>query len=241
MILDSNYYDIVVKPKRPYQQFVKDKQTKLERSGFDVFKRDLHASLKPHQRDSVKWGLRVGKSLLALSFGLGKSRIQIEMATQIIKKTSKPFLIICPLGVKHQFQHEDGPAMGVEFQYVTSDEDIANSPTPYLITNYERVRDGGISQKAIDGLGGISLDEGAGLRSLDSKTWDKFTALFKNTKYRFVCTATPSPNNYIELLNYAVWLGKIDRGFALTRWFQRDSTKAGNLTLYPHMEEDFWP
>ena len=125
---------------------------------------------------------------------------QLEIARMVINHTGgKPFLIICPLGVKHQFQHEDAERLGIEVEYVTSDNDIIMADTPYLITNYERVRDGNITQKTVDRLGGVSLDEGAVLRSLDSKTWDKFSELFKDTEFRYVCTATPSPNNYIEL------------------------------------------
>ena len=223
-----------------YLDFCRAKENPLERFGFDVLKRDLHPSCFPHQEDTIKWALRIGRALIAKSFGLGKSQDQIEIAKQVYKKTGKPFLIICPLGVKHQFQYEDGPRLGVTIEYITSDDDFALADTPYLITNYERVRDGNISQKSLNKLGGVSLDEGAVLRALDSKTWDTFFKAFKDTEFRFVCTATPSPNNYIELLNYAVFLGKIDRGFALTRWFKRDSTKAGNLTLYEHHEEDFW-
>ena len=223
-----------------YLDFCRAKENPLERFGFEVLKRDLHGSTFDHQADTIQWALRIGRALIAKSFGLGKTHDQIEIAKQVYKRTGKPFLIICPLGVKHQFQYEDGPRLGVTIEYITSDDDFALADTPYLITNYERVRDGNISQKSLNKLGGVSLDEGAVLRALDSKTWDTFFKAFKDTEFRFVCTATPSPNNYIELLNYAVFLGKIDRGFALTRWFKRDSTKAGNLTLYEHHEEDFW-
>lgn len=227
-----------------YMDFCAAKENPLERFGFDVLKRDMSPPLLnegfEHQADIVQWALRIGRAMIAASFGLGKSAMQIEIAKQVHKKTGKPFLIVCPLGVKHHFQFEDGPMMDVHIEYVTSDEDIALTDTPYLITNYERVRDGNITAKYIDKLGGVSLDEGATLRALDSKTWDVYSDVFKDTEYKFVCTATPSPNNYIELLNYAVFLGKIDRGFALTRWFKRDSQKAGNLTLHEHHEEDFW-
>ncbi len=226
-----------------YDDFIEDKVGEVKLSGFDVLARELHHTTFPHQTDTIKWALKIGKALIAKSFGLGKTHDQIEIARMIHEHTGKPFLIICPLGVKHQFQYEDAERLGVEIHYVRSDHEIEHA-LKYdrwcLITNYERVRDGNISQVSVDKFAGVSLDEGANLRSLDSKTWDTFSELFKNTAYRFVCTATPSPNNYIELLNYAVFLGKIDRGFALTRWFQRDSQKAGNLTLYPHHEENFW-
>ena len=78
------------------------------------------------------------------------------------------------------------------------------------------------------------------LRSYGSLTTQTFVDLFRDIPYRFVATATPSPNEFLELINYAHFLGVMDRGQALTRFFQRDSKKAGNLTLYPHMEEQFW-
>jgi hypothetical protein len=86
----------------------------------------------------------------------------------------------------------------------------------------------------------VSLDEASVLRSFGSKTYQEFLGLFDAIPYRFVATATPSPNRYKELIHYAGFLGVMDTGQALTRFFQRDSTKAGNLTLYPHKAREFW-
>lgn len=236
------YWDYSL-PTMTYEEFVGSKKEVIERSGSEVMKRDLHPILFPHQADTVHWALRIGKALVAKTFGMGKTVDQLEIARQIHLKTGKPFLIIGPLGVRTQFINEDGPMLGLDVDYITSDDDFERLTAQgkwLFFTNYERVRDGNISAKTIDQLGGVSLDEGAVLRSLGSKTWETFTDLFKLTVYRFVFTATPSPNNFIELINYAVWLGKADRGYLLTRYFQRDSTKAGNLTLYPHEEENFW-
>ncbi len=106
-----------------------------------------------------------------------------------------------------------------------------------VITNYERVRDGDIDPKWFTAT---SLDEASVLRGYGTKTFQSFLQMFKGVKYKYVCTATPSPNRYKELIHYAGYLEVMDTGQALTRFFQRDSTKANNLTLYPHKEEEFW-
>jgi len=105
------------------------------------------------------------------------------------------------------------------------------------VTNYERIRKGDIDP---DYFGGTSLDEASVLRNLKTETTNFILKRFKDVPYRLVATATPTPNDFIEILNYADYLGVIDRGHALTRFFQRDSTKAGHLTLYPNKKEEFW-
>lgn len=223
-----------------YRKFNASKTEQSKQFGFAVDPAGFHPSTFPHQADVATFALKTGRALVAMSFGLGKTHVQLLKAKAVHEKTGRRFLIVCPLGVKHQFTEEDGPRLGMDVRYVTCDDDIAATTTPYLVTNYERVREGNISPAVIATFGGVSLDEGSVLRSLDSKTWDTFSSVFEPVAYRFVNTATPSPNNYIELINYAVWLGIADRGYLLTRWFQRDSTKAGNLTLHPHTEEQFW-
>ena len=84
------------------------------------------------------------------------------------------------------------------------------------------------------------LDEAAVLRSFGSKTYQTFLDKFRGVQYKFVLTATPDPNKYKELIHYAGYLEIMDTGQALTRFFQRDSTQANNLTIYPHKEKEFW-
>ena len=228
-----------------YYQFLENKMDVVEWSGFEIDVSDLHPDTFPHQKDAIRWAARIGRGLIAMSFGLGKTRIAIELAKQVVTRTDGKFLMICPLGVKHQFTEEDGPVLGVKFQYVTSDQDIKTSNTPYLITNYERVRDGNITLTDEDGnnihnIMGANLDEGSVLRSLGSKTYEIFDKQFKSVPYRWVSTATPSPNRYRELIYYAGFFDIMDKGQALTRFFQRDTSKAGNLTLHPQHEEAFW-
>ena len=116
-------------------------------------------------------------------------------------------------------------------------DEVKACDSQIVLTNYERVRDGDIDPSY---FAATSLDEASVLRSFGSKTYQTFLDKFKNVPYKLVATATPSPNKYKELIHYAGYLEVMDTGQALTRFFQRDSTKANNLTLYPNMEDEFW-
>lgn len=225
-----------------YPHFLESKIAITKQAGVDVMYSDLHPGLYQHQCDTVIWALRLGRALIAKSFGLGKTRDQIEIARQLVKRSGQPFLVVCPLGVKHQFSEEDGPAMATDWLYVKTDEDIRQAVSEgkrYFITNYERVREGGINPP-MHQFCGVSLDEGSVMARLGNKTSDVFLKAFKDVPFRFVATATPAPNSFRELIYYARYLGIMDHGQALTRWFKRNSTKAGDLQLMPHKEEEFW-
>lgn len=209
--------------------------------GLEVKPENIHQALQAppfeHQSAIARWALRGGRRLIAAQFGLGKTTIASEVMRQIHLATGGRTLIICPLGVKYQFQIEDGPRLGMDFQYVTSDAEVEAATTPYLITNYERVRDGDISPEHFIA---VSLDEASVLADYGSKTFQIFCELFKDTPYKFAATATPARNKYKELLNYAHFLGIADSGQALTRYFKRNSQKANELTLMESMEQEFW-
>src|ERR671923_1115840 len=182
-----------------YREFLESKITVADRTGFDVPESAVHKDCFPHQRDAIRWAADRGRALIAMSFGLGKTRIQTELARLIHAHTGQKFLVICPLGVKHQFVFEDGPVLGVDWVYCKTDEDILTAASPYIITNYERVRDGNITPSKHD-FAGVSLDEGSVLRSLGSKTYQVFIDLLKDIPYRYVATATPAPNEYKEII-----------------------------------------
>ena len=144
-----------------------------------------------------------------------------------------------PLGVRQEFTGDAVNLLGYEAPaYITDQQSAEDAPAgSILITNYERVRDGDIDPAA---FACCVLDEAAVLRSFGSKTYQTFLPKFKGVKYKLVATATPAPNRLKELIHYAGFLEVMDTGQALTRFFQRDSTKANNLTLYPHKVEEFW-
>lgn len=225
---------------RQYEEFLRSKVQLTVKSGFTIQREDLHGSLFEFQKDMILWAAQRGKALIAASFGLGKTRVQVELLRQAQRHTGKPVMVICPLGVKHQFIVEDGPAMGVQFAYVRTDEEAEAAQTPFLITNYERVRDGNITAATLNTLGAISLDEGAILGNLGTKTQNEFNLMLGDIPYRWVATATPAPNDYRQMIYFADFLDAMDAGGALTRFFGRNPDKAGDLQLMPHMEKDFW-
>lgn len=222
-----------------YYEYLSNKVELPDYSGFTVEAGEVNPFLKPHQCDMVIWAARLGRGLVAASFGLGKTVVQIELARLTHQRTGGKFLVVCPLGVKHQFVEEDGPNLGIQFRYVRTDEEIEATNTPYLITNYERVRDGDIIPGKHN-ITGVSLDEGSLLRNMGSKTYQVFLQVFSDTLFRWVFTATPAPNCFRELIYYAKWLGVMDHNLSLNHWFKRNPNKAGDLTLHPQHEADFW-
>lgn len=218
-----------------YREFLEGKITLSEMHGFGCEPDEINPILKPHQRDIVQWAVRGGKRAIFAAFGLGKSVIQIETLRILGEKLGGgKLLIVCPLGVRQEFKR-DGRMLDVEFDFIRTNAEI-DGPGFYL-TNYESVRDGKLDPNLFDA---VSLDEASVLRSFGSKTYQTFLTLFDRVPFKFVATATPSPNRYKELIHYAGFLGIMDTGQALTRFFQRDSQKANNLTLYKHKEREFW-
>ena len=218
-----------------YAAFLREKIKLANFSGFDVRPEACHPALFPHQRDIVRWAVLGGNRAIFASFGLGKSVMQCEWLRQIVGATQQPGLIVCPLGVRQELIR-DAAMLGVELRFIRS----AGEMTPgdlFYVTNYETVRDGKLDPRI---FGAASLDEASVLRSFGSKTYQEFLPLFDGVQFKLVNTATPSPNRFKELIHYAGFLGVMDTGQALTRFFQRDSEKAGNLTLYPHKEREFW-
>lgn len=221
-----------------YLDFLKTKIEIAVDSGFTVDQEKINPALKPHQKDAVIWALKGGRRALFENFGMGKTIQEIEFCYQAVRRFSGKALIVCPLGVKQEFQRDAVKLLGYkEPVYVRNMDEVMEAEGDILITNYERVRDGDIQP---DYFTATSLDEASVLRSFGSKTYQTFLDKFKSVPYKLVATATPSPNKYKELIHYAGYLEVMDTGQALTRFFQRDSTKANNLTLYPNQEDEFW-
>ena len=221
--------------KTTYEEFLAAK-VNFERSfGFEIDPGDLHPVLMPHQRDIVQWAVRGGRRAMFARFGLGKTILQLETLRQILNHAGGAGLIVCPLGVRGEFVRDAQEKLGMPAPRFIRSADQIDGDGIYL-TNYDTVRDG----KLDPGLFTVtSLDEASVLRSYGSKTYQEFLTLFESTRFRFTATATPAPNRYKELIHYAGYLGVMDTGEALTRFFQRDSSKANNLTLYPHKEQEF--
>jgi len=219
-----------------YDDFLKGKVDFDQRYGRPVALTAVNDALLPHQRDIVAWAVHGGRRAIFADFGLGKTLMQLEtlrLTMADLPATSRA-LIVAPLGVRQEFIRDARRFLDVDVRFIRRSEDVAGGG--FFITNYESVRDGKLDPALFDV---VTLDEASVLRSYGSKTYQTFLGLFDAVSFRFVATATPSPNRYKELIHYAGFLGVMDTGQALTRFFQRDSTQANNLKLYPHKVEEF--
>jgi hypothetical protein len=234
-----------------YEEFLKSKVRLAQSTGFVFDESVINPALKPHNRLMVKWMVEGGRRACFAAFGLHKTVTQLEALRCILLHTGGRGLIICPLGVRQEFRRDAVNILGWTEppKFIRRIEEAGD--TGIYLTNYETVRDGNLDPRLFSVA---SLDEASVLRGFGgSKTFREFMRLFTGdagpngdrrgtacVPYRFVATATPSPNDYIELLAYADFLGVMDVSQAKTRFFKRDSTQADKLTVHPHKEEEFW-
>jgi hypothetical protein len=244
-----------------YEDFLAAKVAMAPVSGFVVTDDEINPLLKPHQKDMVKWACLGGRRALFAAFGLGKSFMQIEILRIIAARFGGMGLIVAPLGVRREFMADvhvlatgDHPDISVaqkleliawqhghpervpSLKFINRNAQ-ADAPGLY-IANYEPVRDGKLDPRHFTAS---SLDEASVLRGFGgTKTFREFMRLFDGVRFKFVATATPSTNEYIELLAYSAFLEVMDVGQAKTRFFKRNSEKADTLTIHPHKQEEFW-
>jgi hypothetical protein len=223
-----------------YDEFLCQKIKLASFKGFDVPMEEINPALRPHTREIVRWAVQGGNRAIFASFGLHKTATALEILRLIGIHRPGLRLNVCPLGVRHEFISQAAQhfrdQFAIDVRFIRKDSEIGDERTIYL-TNYEPVRDGNITPGLFRAT---NLDEASVLRSYGSKTYQEFLPAFAPVEFKFVGTATPSPNRFKELIHYAGYLGVMDTGQALTRFFQRDSEKAGNLTLYAHKEQEFW-
>jgi DNA modification methylase len=236
-----------------YAAFLQSKIKIEKEQGHKIHASGINPILKPHQKAIVEWMVKGGRRACFASFGLGKSIIQLESVRITRDIAGGMGLIVIPLGVRQEFVRDSLEILKWEKPplFIRRIEE-ATDPNGIYMTNYETIRDGKLDPAEFTVA---TLDEASVLRGFGgSKTFREFMRLFtgdggpsrnhrqdgKTVQFRFVATATPSPNDYIELLAYADFLGIMDVSQAKTRFFKRDSTKADKLTLHAHKEEEFW-
>lgn len=232
---------------KAYLEFLRAKVAIAAERGFVVDDSEINPILKPHQRAIVRWAIAGGRRAIFAAFGLGKTIIQLEIVRIVMARTGGFGLIVIPLGVRQEFV-ADAAMLGIVVAFVQTTAEIVDRKVLYL-TNYESVREGKIDTTLFDV---VSLDEAAVLRGFGgTKTFREFMRTLagddraagvktEGVRFRFVATAVPSPNEYIELLAYAAYLAVMEVGQAKTRFFRRNSEKADALTIHPHKEREFW-
>lgn len=217
-----------------YSRFLSSKHVRVQATGFDVPEERLCQSAFDWQRLSVRWWLRQGRASGFFDCGLGKTLMQLAWGEAIcLSGHGKRVLILTPPAVAQQTKSE-GEKFGIRVavKVVRNQSQVESGIS---VTNYERLHLFDPSQ-----FDAVALDEASILKSFMGKTKQQLLSLFKETKYRLTATATPAPNDYLELGNQADFLGVMRANEMLMRWFINDSMHAGNYRLKGHAEADYW-
>ena len=214
---------------KEYKEFLKTKQKTHILSGFDIDESELNPLLFPFQKFCVKRALKAGRYAFFQDCGLGKTLQQLEWANQVNKKTGKPVLILAPLAVAQQTIQE-GVKFGIPvIKYNGSD-------FPIQITNYDQLDNIDCSI-----FSGIVLDESSICKNFNGATYKKLCDSFVNTKYKLACTATPSPNDAIELTNHSEFLGIMPSNQVLAMYFTHDGgVDMVKWKLKGHAKKHYW-
>jgi len=192
----------------------------------------LPSRLFAHQAAVVDFACREGRTAAFLDTGLGKSGVQAVFADQCVRQTNKPALILTPLAVAEQMR-EECEAFGVEAAVIREQAEIAR-PAVY-VANYERLH-----KLDLETFGAVCLDEASILKAYGGKVSTAIRKGFENTPYRLAATATPAPNDHVEIGQQSDFLGVMPGNEMLSRWFVTDQTKMGAYRLKGHAVRPFW-
>lgn len=214
-----------------YLEFLKSKRFVLESSGFDIDKSELNPMLYEFQKDIVRWALKKGKACIFADCGLGKTPMQLSWAYRVHKHTGGKILILAPLAVADQTKRE-----AEKFGYVAKVvEKQGDCISGINITNYEK-----LDRFIANEFTGIVLDESSILKSYSGKVRTAIIQNFREVPYKLACTATPAPNDYMELGNHSEFCGVMTRAEMLSMFFVHDGGETSKWRLKGHAEDVFW-
>ncbi len=214
-----------------YRDFLRKKQMKSTDYGFGVKKEKLNPNLFDWQREVVRWALKKGRAALFEDCGLGKTLQSLSFADEVVKHTGGKVLILAPLAVSEQTKRE-GEKFGISVHIARNQKEVQDGIN---ITNYEMLKNFDPSEFV-----GVVLDESSILKSYMGKTKMQILEAFQHTPYKLSCTATPSPNDHMEILNQAEFLGIMRSSEALAIWFINDTQNMGTYRLKKHAIKPFW-
>ncbi len=215
-----------------YSEFIERKRTQsINSDSITISLDELNPKLYSFQKDIVRWALAKGRAAIFADCGLGKTPMQLEWAKQVAKKTGGYVLILAPLAVATQTAAE-GLKFGVEVTVCETSDDIKPGIN---ITNYEKL------DKFINcSFSGVVLDESSILKSFTGKVRTQIIDAFSKTPFRLACTATPAPNDFMELGNHSEFLGIMSYAEMLAMFFVHDGGQTSKWRLKGHAEEVFW-
>ena len=214
-----------------YAEFLQSKQCKVVSSGFEKPRENMNQHMFDWQKDIAYWALKKGRAALFEDCGLGKTLQQLEWAQSVCNYTERPVLVVAPLAVAEQTRHE-GEKFGYRVSVCRTQNDVLGGIN---ITNYEM-----LSHFDASKFTGVVLDESSILKNFTSKTRTQIIEMFHDTPYKLSCTATPSPNDYMELGNQAEFLGVMSRTEMLATYFIHDGSNTSKWRLKGHAEDRFW-
>ena len=214
-----------------YYEFIESKKIQPVICGFDIDGEKLNRNLFDFQRAIVKWALKRGRAAIFADTGLGKTLMQTSWAEEVAKHTGGEVLIFAPLCVAQQTIRE-GEKFGITINYTRTQDGIK----PGLnITNYEMMDNFDLSLFA-----GVVLDESSIIKNRDGKTRNAIIEGCANVPYRLSCTATPSPNDFMELGNQVEFLGVMGMAEMLAMYFINDGSETQKWVLKGHGKAKFW-
>jgi hypothetical protein len=216
-----------------YHEFIAKKRKPVESTGFHVEDSNLNDNLFDWQARIVKWSLMRGRSAIFADCGLGKTLCQLNWAEHVFKCTQKPVVIHTPVGVRKQTLRESEKfSIDCEVKVVDEPHEVIDGIN---IINYEKLH-------KFEGIefGGVVLDESSVLKGLTSKTRQLLTERYAGMRFKLACTATPAPNDHMELGNHAEFLGVCESVDMLNRFFYHDSGDTAKWLLMGHARKQFW-
>jgi hypothetical protein len=191
----------------------------------------LPERLFPFQRDITAWGLRRGRAALFAGTGLGKSFMELAWAQAIAQETGKRILHLAPLAVSHQMARE-AEKFGIPARVVSTADECGGGIN---ITNYQK-----LDHFDVGKFGGVILDESSILKNVDGHYRTRLIELCHTVPFRLAATATPAPNDFMELGNHAEFLGIMKYTDMLATFFTHDGGDTAKWRLKGHAENDFW-
>lgn len=219
------------RPLTDYEQFLERKRIVVVPSGVDIGIEQISEQLFPFQRHIVRWALAKGKAALFEDCGLGKTPQQLQWSQHVCKHTGGPVLIQAPLAVAQQTAAE-GEKFGVSVNICRSQADVRPGVN---ITNYEM-----LDHFRPEEFGGIVLDESSILKAFGGVYRKELTEFAERIPFRLACTATPAPNDLVEIINHAEFLGVMKGKEMIALWFTQDGNTTHEWRLKGHAKKDFW-
>jgi hypothetical protein len=214
-----------------YQEFLASKRQDVAPDGAIVSRDILNPMLFEFQKDIVHLALKRGRCAIFADTGLGKGFIALEFLNMVHRLTNKPVLLLAPLAVSHQFLRE-AEKLGVKARVVSEDSQVGGGIN---ITNYNKLHKFDVSQFV-----GVALDESSILKSFNGATRTYIIESFSRTPWKLALTATPAPNDFMELGNHAQFLGSMSHSEMLSKYFVHDGETTSEWRLKGHAKKDFW-